>query len=102
MKHLVSSILLLLLSATFAHADAQRLYYAGEAKLSDAQGHSMASQALLVEQVRDPDRGLIVERAIVVQADRKVEERTMELKVIGDTFTLEDDRHTVHGTGKLF
>jgi len=102
MKHISLSLLLISLLAGSAWADAQRLYYAGEAKLSDAQGHPMGSQALLVEQVRDQEHALIIERAIVVQGDRKAEERRMEMKVNGDTFTLSDDRHTIQGTGKLF
>ena len=102
MKHFACFILLLLVAAAGSRADVQRLYYAGEAKLSDGQGHPMGSQALLVEQVRDPEHGLITERAVVVQADRKVDQRSMNMKVTGDTFTLEDDRHTVHGSGKLF
>jgi len=48
------------------------------------------------------EHALIIERAIVVQADHKAEQRTMEMKVNGDTFTLSDDRHTIQGTGKLF
>jgi hypothetical protein len=63
----------------------------------------MGRQVLLVEKTHDPDKSLIVERAIVVHPDGKVEEWTMNLAVKEDnTFTLTDDAGTVTGKGKLF
>jgi len=86
----------------FAAAGVEKMYYAGEVKLSSASGRPIGSQVILAEKTHDPDHSLIIERAIVVKPDRSVEQHTMNMKVTGDTFTLEDDAHTVSGTGKLF
>jgi hypothetical protein len=46
---------------------------------------------------------VIIERALVIFADGKVEESTMRMAVKEDnTFTLTDDAKKVEGTGKLF
>jgi hypothetical protein len=84
-------------------APPEKLYYLGEVKLSSGSGQPMGSQAILVEKVLDRDNSAILERALVVQPDGKVEERAMRLAVKDDnTFTLSDDAKTVEGTGTLF
>jgi hypothetical protein len=84
-------------------APPEKMYYLGEVKLSSATGQPLGSQVILLEKVHDRDSATIIERALVVQADGKVEERTMRLAVKDDnTFTLTDDAGTVEGDGKLF
>jgi len=84
-------------------ATPEKFYYVGEAKLSSATGRAMGSQVLLVEKIHDRDKSTIIERAIVVHPDGKVEERTMQLAVKDDnTFTLTDEAKKVEGNGKLF
>jgi hypothetical protein len=84
-------------------APPDRFCFVGEVKLSSPDGKAMGSQAILVEKTHDPDNALIIEHAIVVQPNGKVEEYTMKLAVKEDnTFTLSDDAKTVEGTGKLF
>ena len=80
----------------------ERMYYVGEAKLSSPSGQSRGSQAFLLEKIHDPDQSTIIERAVVVKPDQSAEEHTMTMKVKGDTFTVSDDRNTVHGSGTLF
>ena len=46
------------------------MYYLGEAVLSSATGEPRGSQIIMMEKTHDPDHSLIVERAIVVKADR--------------------------------
>ncbi len=80
-----------------------KFYYVGEVKLSSGTGQPMGSQAILVEKVLDPDNSVIVERAIVVGTDGKVEEYTTRLAVKKDnTFTVVDDARGIEGGGKLF
>src|SRR5262249_7038141 len=84
-------------------APPEKLYFVGEAKLSSADGKAMGSQVLLVEKTYDRDNATIIERALVVHPDGKVEEFTMRLAVKEDnTFTLTDDAKTVEGSGTLF
>ena len=84
-------------------ATPEKFYYVGEAKLSSATGRAMGSQVLLVEKIHDRDKSTILERAIVVHPDGKVEDRTMRLAVKDDnTFTLTDEAKKVEGKGKLF
>src|SRR5262245_3841467 len=84
-------------------APPEKLFYVGEVKLSAGDGKSMGSQVILLEKTHDRDKLTITERAIVVKADGKAEEYTMELKVKDDnTFTLTDAAKTTEGTGTLF
>jgi hypothetical protein len=84
-------------------APAEKMYYLGEVKLSSATGKAIGSQVILLEKTHDRDKSTIIERAIVVHPDGKVEEQTMRLAVKDDdTFTLTDDAKTVEGGGKLF
>src|SRR5262245_28516740 len=83
-------------------AEVEKLYYVGESKMSDPSGRVYGSQVLLLEKVLDPDRSIFVERAVVVKPDGKAEEFTMNHRVSGSTFTLDDTKGTVKGTGTLF
>ena len=102
MKVLVAISLTVLLPGICFGADMQKLYYVGEAKLSDPSGKVYGSQVILLEKVLDPDNSVFVERAIVVKPDGKAEEFTMNHKVKGDTFTLDDPKGMVKGSGTLF
>ena len=83
-------------------ADEVKTCFIGEAKLSDASGKSMGSQALLVKKSENHEKDLIVETAIVVTSKGQVERRPMHLQVSGNTFTLKDDTGTISGEGALF
>ncbi len=84
-------------------APPEKLYYLGEVKLSSATGQPLGSQVILVEKISDREHSTITERALVVHADGKAEERTMHLSVKDDnTFTLRSDDGTVEGGGTLF
>ena len=80
-------------------ADVETLYYLGEFKLSDPSGKPYVSQVVLMEKTLDPDHSVWVERAIVVKPDGKAEEFTMNHKVKGNTFILNDTKGTVKGSG---
>src|SRR5689334_19020809 len=80
----------------------EKFYYVGEMKLSTPAGRSAGSQAFLLEKTHDPDNSMIIERAIVVGADGKVEEYVMDMKVSGNSFSIVDRKGTVKGTGELF
>src|SRR5262249_1191132 len=97
-------LLVALLVSTAARAAApEKFYYLGEVKLSSATGQSMGSQVILVEKILDRDSAMIIERAVVVQANGKVDEYTSRLAVKDDnTFVLSDDSKTVQGGGRLF
>jgi hypothetical protein len=95
-------LLLASLSVRTAAAENQVFYFLGEAKLSSAAGQSMGSQVLLLEKTHNPDKGVIVERAVVVKADGSAEQYTMNMTVRGDDFTIADDAQTISGSGKLF
>jgi hypothetical protein len=51
----------------------EKFYYLGEVKLSSATGQPMGSQVIVFEKIHDPDRSMMIERAIVVQADGKAQ-----------------------------
>src|ERR1700730_6721247 len=103
MRTVTSLTITVLLPALALAAPPEKLYYLGEAKLSSATGQAMGSQVILVEKILDRDKATIIERAIVVRPDGKVEEFTMRLAVKDDnTFTLTDDAKAVEGSGKLF
>jgi hypothetical protein len=92
----------ILLPGSCFGAPVEKLYYVGEAKLSDSTGQVYGSQAILLEKVLDPDNNLFVERAIVVKPGGDAEEFTMNHKVTGNSFTLNDTKGTVTGSGTLF
>jgi hypothetical protein len=83
-------------------AQVERMYYVGEAKLSDSSGKVYGSQVILLEKVHDPDNSQFVERAIVVKPDGNAQEFTITLKVTGNTFTANDTKGTITGSGTLF
>jgi hypothetical protein len=103
MRSVMASLAVLLAPTIALAAPPEKFYFLGEVKLSNAAGKSMGSQVILVEKIHDRDNSLILERAIVVGADGKAEERAMRMTVKDDnTFTLVDDAKTVEGTGTLF
>ena len=103
MRTLILLVVLALVPAVAQGEPPVKLYYVGEAKVSSADGKSMGSQVFLVQKTHDRDNSTIIERAIVVQPDGKVEEWTMRLAVKDDnTFTLTDDSGKAEGSGKLF
>jgi hypothetical protein len=102
MKVFVAISFTVLLPGSYFGAEVEKLYYLGESKLSDASGKPYSSQVILLEKTLDPDNSVFVERAIVVKADGKAEEFTMNHKVKGGTFTLEDPKGMVKGSGTLF
>ena len=92
-----------LVPAVAPAAPLEKFYYVGEVKLSAANGHPMGSQVVLLEKIHDRDNATIVERAIVVEADGKANERTVRMIVKDDnTFTLSDEAKSVEGEGTLF
>ena len=103
MRTTIALVIIVLGPAWALAAPPEKLYYLGEVKLSSATGKAIGSQVLLVEKIHDRDKATILERAIIVHPDGKVEEQTMRLTVKDDdTFTLTDDAKTVEGSGKLF
>jgi hypothetical protein len=104
MKPLTLSLTLALVVCTrFCFGgEVEKIYYLGEAKLSSPAGEPLGSQVMLLEKTHDPDHNVIVERAIVVKADKTTEEHTMTLTVKDNSFTAKDDANTVTGTGTLF
>ena len=102
MKVLVAISFTVLLPGICFGADVQKLYYVGESKLSDPSGKVYGSQVILLEKVLDPDNSVFVERAIVVKPDGSAEEFTMNHKVTGNTFILNDTKGMVKGSGTLF
>jgi hypothetical protein len=103
MRTALALVVTVLVPAWAFAAPPGKLYFLGEVKLSSATGQALGSQVILLEKTSDRDNSTIVERALVVGADGKVEERTMNLAVKDDnTFTLRDDAGTVEGGGKLF
>src|SRR5215468_9925254 len=102
MKVVVAISFLVLLPGICFGAEVEKLYYVGESKLSDPSGKVYGSQVILLEKVLDPDNNLFVERAIVVKPDGTAEEFTMNHRVTGNTFTLDDTKGMVKGSGTLF
>ena len=82
--------------------EVQKFYYLGDSKISSATGEARGSGVLLLEKTHDPDKGVITERAIEVKADRSVSEYIVTLKVSGSSFTITDNKGTIHGSGTLF
>jgi hypothetical protein len=103
MRTAISLVVTLLIPAGALAAAPEKLYYLGEVKLSSADGKSLGSQVILVEKTHDRDNSAIIERAIVVHPDGKVEDYTVRMAVKDDnTFTLSNDAKTIEGTGTLF
>jgi hypothetical protein len=102
MKVAVAIFFTMLLPGICFGAEVEKLYYLGESKLSDPSGKASGSQVILLEKVLDLDNSVFVERAIVVKPDGKAEEFTMNHKVKGNTFTLDDPKGMVKGSGTLF
>lgn len=102
MKHLCLILSAVFLAPASLAPVVEKMYYVGEAKLSSPTGQPRGSQAFLLEKIHDPDKSMIIERAIVVKPDHTVEEHTMTMLVKGDTFTISDAGKTIEGTGKLF
>jgi hypothetical protein len=103
MRTTIVLVIIVLGPAWAVAAPAEKMYYLGEVKLSSETGKAIGSQVILLEKIHDGDKSTIIERAIVVHPDGKVEEQTMRLAVKDDgTFTLTDDARTVEGDGKLF
>jgi hypothetical protein len=103
MRTAMALVVTFLVPAWALAAAPEKLYYLGEVKLSSGTGQALGSQVILVEKVLDRDNAMILERAIVVSPDGKVEEWSMRMAVKDDnTFTLSDDARTVEGSGTLF
>jgi hypothetical protein len=92
----------ILMCGKICSAAAEKTWFLGEARLSSEAGKSLGSQVLLVEKTQDPEKNLIIERAIVVNPDGTAEQHTMSMTVTRDSFTLKDDANTTSGSGKLF
>jgi hypothetical protein len=103
MRTAIGSVLLLLIPGWAVAVPPETRHYLGEVKLSSAAGKPIGSQVILVEKTLDRDQALIVERAVVVHPDGKVEEFTVRLAVKEDnTFTVVDDTKALEGGGRLF
>lgn len=98
---LVCALLVASGSARLSAAELEKFYYVGEVKLSSPDGQPIGTQVILFEKTHDRDKSTMIERAVVVQADGKVEEHTMRAQVTGNTFTIADDAKTIEGTGTL-
>src|SRR4029077_12472777 len=84
MRSLLALLITAVAPALALAAAPEKMYYVGEVKLSSADGRPMGSQALLLEKIHDPDNSTIIERAIIVHADGKTEERTATMTVKED------------------
>ena len=102
MKVLVAILFTVLLPGICFGGEVEKLYYLGEFKLSDPSGKPYVSQVILMEKTLDPDHSVWVERAIVVKPDGKAEEFTMNRRVTGNKFTLDDPKGMVKGSGTVF
>jgi hypothetical protein len=102
MRSVFAMMICVVSAGTCSAAEIERSYFVGEVKLSSESGQPLGSQAVLNERTYDPDRGVIGERAVVVQADGTVNDYPMSLIVKGDSFTLDDPKKFVEGSGTLF
>lgn len=102
MKTLFISSAIIVAAQICGAAEVQRSYFIGEAKLSTESGKPIGSQAILVSKIYDADKNLLTERAIVVHSDGKVDDYPMNLSIKGDTFTIDDPKKAVEGSGTLF
>jgi hypothetical protein len=99
-------VLMLVVGMTFSSniafaVEPTKYYYVGEVKLSSGDGKSLGSQVILFEKTHDPGQSRMVEAAVVIHPDGKVEEHVMRASVSGNTFTLRDDAGNVEGAGTL-
>ena len=83
-------------------AEVEKFYYLGDLKSTSETGQPLGGSVLLLEKTHDPDHSLIIERAIEIKPDHTVAQYVMNMKVSGSSFTLSDDKNTVHGSGTLF
>jgi hypothetical protein len=95
-------VLSALLAQTCVAAEVQDWYFVGEVKLSSESGQPLGSQAMLVHKTCDPGRSVIVERAVVVKPGGTVDDYPINLPVKGNTFTVDDPKKLVQGSGTLF
>ncbi len=102
MKTLIIGSTIIAFTQICTAAELQRSYFIGEVKLSNESGKPIGSQAILVSKVYDPDKNLLTMRAIVVQSDGKVDDYPMNMPIQGDTFTIDDPKKVVEGSGTLF
>jgi hypothetical protein len=102
MRTLLVVLVGVLIAHTGAAAEVEKSYFVGEIKLSNESGQPLGSQAVLTSRVYDPDRSLIVERAIVVKPDGSVDDYPMNMPVKGNAFTIDDPKKVVEGSGTLF
>jgi len=103
MRTFISLVLLVLIPTLSTAEPPLKLYYVGEAKVSSADGKAMGSQVYLLEKTLDRDKAAIIERALIIHQDGKVEEWTLRFAVNDDdTFTLTEDSKKAEGSGKLF
>ncbi|HEX4588542.1 MAG TPA: hypothetical protein VH120_01350 [Gemmataceae bacterium] len=103
MRTALAAAALVLIPAVANAAPPEKFYYLGEVKLNNPAGKPIGSQAILVEKTVDRDNSVILERAIVVEADGKVVEYPVRMPVKPDgTFTLTNDEKSVEGNGQLF
>lgn len=102
MKSLLIVALAVLSTQTCAAAEPETTYFVGEVKLSDPSGKPLGSQAMLASRTHDRDKNLMIERAIVVQADGTVNDYPINMTVNGDKFTIDDPNKAVEGSGTLF
>ena len=102
MRMVVMIFFATLLPGSCFGAEVERLYYVGESKMCDPSGKPYTSYVILLEKTLDRDNSVFVERAIQVKPDGKAEEFVMNHRVKGNTFTLDDDKGMVTGSGTLF
>jgi hypothetical protein len=91
-----------LLAQTCAAAEVEKAYFVGEIKLSSESGRPLGSQAILASRAYDPGQNLMVERAVTVKPDGTVGDYPMNMTVKGNTFTIDDPKKVVEGSGTLF
>jgi hypothetical protein len=91
-----------LLAQMCSAAEVEKSYFVGEVKLSSESGRPLGSQAILTSRTYDPGQNLIVDRAVVVKPDGTVDDYPMNLIVKGDTFTIDDPKKIIEGSGTLF
>lgn len=103
MQRPLAFIFLCLLPSLAIAAPPEKFHFIGEAKLSLADGKPFQSQVILLEKIHDRERSQIVERALVVKPDGKVDDEIMILQISDDnSFTLTDAKKTFEGKGELF
>jgi len=103
MRCLLASLLLASAPMAAAAEPPEKFYYLGEVRLTSPAGKSLGSQVILVEKTVDREKSEVGERALVVQADGKVDEYPVRMPIKPDgSFTLTNEDKTVEGSGQLF